>query len=172
MGFSAREVVRILLWHYGGNRCEIVICYLGAWEEKKITSVKTDHTFSVRVSTSLCGGGVVSTTTVCTGWGPTYFWHPSCKMSWSQKWSHWSFYNSILIYTDLSFISLLLGCHRQSLVSVTCSKQAHFLTWAFPHSSLEALLFFFFFPLKMHCFLPIALLHSFNFKKQSRLCPT
>lgn len=84
VGLSAREVVRILLGHNGSNRCETVICYLGAWEGKKVTSVKRNHTFSARVSRSLCGGGV-SRSTVCTRWGPTYFWHLSCMMTWSQE---------------------------------------------------------------------------------------
>lgn len=48
MGFAAREVVRILLGYNESNRCEIVICYLGAWEGKKITSVKRDHTFQCK----------------------------------------------------------------------------------------------------------------------------
>lgn len=104
-GFSVTEVVRMLLGHNGSNGCEITLCYLRAWEGNKITSVKKDHDFSTRMGRS---HSVAVALTSSVG--------IACRSTF-QKWSHWPLYISVLIYTDLFFISLSLGCYGQSLIS-------------------------------------------------------
>lgn len=122
-------MVRILLGHNGSNRCETVICCLEAQEGEKI-SVKRGHTCSVSGS---LGALVVSTSPVCTEWGPTHLWHLSCMMSWSQKRSHCtcdSNLHSTFLY--ISFTRMI-----QLVTAVTPSKHI-LLTQSFAHFLLKA----------------------------------
>lgn len=150
-------MVRILLGHNGSNRCETVICCLEAQEGEKI-SVKRGHTCSVSGS---LGALVVSTSPVCTEWGPTHLWHLSCMMSWSQKRSH-STCDSNLHPTFLyiSFTRMI-----QLVTAISHSKQTHSFNTVFRTFSLESI----FFPLEMHYFLPIPLLHSLNVMQTKRI---
>lgn len=100
------------------------------------------------------GALVVSTSPVCTGWGPTHLWHLSCTMSQSQKRSHCTCDSNL----DPIFLYISLTRLIQVVTAISHSKQTHSFNTIFCTLSLGSI----FFPLEMHNFLPIPLLHSFN----------
>lgn len=68
-----------------------------------------------------------------------------------------------VIYTQLSSLCLSLEWYR--IISISYSKQTHSFNVIFPTLALGS----FFFLLKMCYFLPIPLLHSFNFKQTKQI---